>query len=103
MKIYPIFHVVLLEPYKQSDIPGRTQAPPSPVVIENNVEYKVEEILDSKVSRRRLLYLVKWKDYSVSDNTSEPALNVKNASQLIERFHKRYPTKPRSSIKNTIQ
>jgi hypothetical protein len=34
LKIHPIFHVSLLKLYKKSSIPGRFQAPPSPVEIE---------------------------------------------------------------------
>ena len=98
MKIHPVFHVILLEPYKQSDIPGRTHELPPPVIIDGEVEYEVEDILDVKISRRRLLYLVKWKDYPDSENSWEPAINVKNTPQLVERFHTRYPEKPRSAI-----
>jgi hypothetical protein len=90
MKIHPVFHVILLEPYKESDIPGRVQEPPPPVVIEDDVEYEVEEILDSRISRRRLLYLVKWKGYPESENSWEPVINVKNASLLIKQFHAHY-------------
>ena len=96
MKIHPVFHVILLEPYKQSQIPGRTQEPPPPVIIEDIAQYEVEEILDSKVSRRRLLYLVKWKGYPDSENSWEMVANVKNAPLLIARFHTRYPEKPKS-------
>ena len=102
MKIHPVFHVVLLEPYKQSDIPGRTRDPPPPVIIDDGVQYEVEEILDAKISRRRLVYLIKWKGYPDSENSWEPAINVKNAPQLIERFHARYPEKPRSPVKSTV-
>ena len=46
MKVYPIFHVSLLEPYKESNIPGRTQ--PAPCIdIDSHEEYEVEEVLDS--------------------------------------------------------
>ena len=48
MKIHPVFHVIPLEPYKESNIPGRTQQPAPSVVIEDHIEYEVEEILDSK-------------------------------------------------------
>ena len=50
MKIHPVFHVILLEPYKRSDIPGRTRDPPPPVIIDSEVEYEVEDILDAKIS-----------------------------------------------------
>jgi len=95
MKIHPVFHVILLEQYKQSDIPGRTHEPPPPVIIDGEVEYEVEDILDSKISRKRLLYLVKWKDYPDSENSWEPTRNLQNTPQLVERFHARYPEKPR--------
>lgn len=52
MKIHPVFHVVLLEPYKQSDIPGRTRPPPPPIKIKGEIEYEVEEILNSKIDKR---------------------------------------------------
>jgi hypothetical protein len=96
MKIHPVFHVTLLEPYTQSTIPGRMTEPASPVIIEDEVEYEVEAILDSKVSRRRLLYLVKWKGYPDSENSWEPTSNVKNACKLVKQFHARYPQKPRT-------
>ena len=96
MKIHPVFHVVLLEPYKQSDIPGRTRPPPPPIRIEGEVEYEVEEILKSKIDKRNgvLQYLVKWKGCPDTDNTWEPAINVKNAPKLVEQFHKHYPNMP---------
>jgi hypothetical protein len=34
IKIHPIFHVSLLEPYKESSIPCRCQVPPPPIEIE---------------------------------------------------------------------
>jgi len=96
MKIHPVFHVVLLEPYKQSDIPGRTRPPPPPIRIEGEVEYEVKEILKSKIDKHNgvLQYLVKWKGCPDTDNTWEPAINVKNAPKLVEQFHKRYPNMP---------
>jgi Chromo (CHRromatin Organisation MOdifier) domain len=91
MKIHPVFHVSLLELYR----PGRAQEqPPPPVVVNDEPEYEVEDILDSKLVRRRLFYLVKWKGYSDIDNYWEPAANLKNTPILVKRFHSRYPTKP---------
>ena len=53
MKIHPVFHVSLLEPYKPSTIPGRTRDPPPPIVINDENEWEVEEILDSKLRYRK--------------------------------------------------
>jgi hypothetical protein len=47
MKVHPVFHVSLLEPYKESNILGRTQPPPPCIEIDSHEEYEVEEVLDS--------------------------------------------------------
>jgi hypothetical protein len=54
MKVHPIFHVFLLEPYKESNISGRTQPPPLCVETDNHEEYKVEEVLDSRQGKANL-------------------------------------------------
>jgi hypothetical protein len=52
MKIHLMFHVSLLEPYQASTIPGRTHEPIPPIVINDEQEYEVEEILNSRISHR---------------------------------------------------
>src|SRR5439155_9583246 len=56
MKIHTVLHVSLLEPYKPSTIPGRTRDPPPPIVINDENEWEVEEILDSKLRYCKLWY-----------------------------------------------
>jgi hypothetical protein len=41
MKIHPVFHVSLLEPYKESSIPGRFRVLPPPVEIEGQEEFEI--------------------------------------------------------------
>jgi hypothetical protein len=94
MKIHPVFHVSLLEPYKESTIPGRLQVPPPPIEIDGEEEFEISEILDSRINRRKLEYLVHWQGYEVSERTWEPAANFDNAPEMIEDFHRQYPTKP---------
>ena len=47
MKIHSVFHIVLLESYKQLEIPERMQALSSSIVIKNKIEYEIEDILNS--------------------------------------------------------
>jgi hypothetical protein len=105
MKIYPVFHFSLLEPKKTSDIPNRTNSPPPPEVIEGEEEYEVQEILDSRIFRGKLQYLVRWKGYDESEDTWEPPENCSNASDLISEFHRKNPTKdsPETAAKESVK
>jgi hypothetical protein len=54
MKIHLVFHVSLLEPYRESTIPGRLPAPPPLIEINGEEEFEVSKIIDSRINRRRL-------------------------------------------------
>ncbi|MBW0461148.1 hypothetical protein O181_000863 [Austropuccinia psidii MF-1] len=94
--IHPVFHISLLEPVKTSTIPNWNQEPPSPINIEEEEEWEVSQILDKKLKRRALWYLVEWKDFSQNPERStwEPAKNLKNFPELVKDFHFLYPNKP---------
>ncbi|SOV03415.1 uncharacterized protein UDID_18660 [Ustilago sp. UG-2017a] len=97
MKIHNVFHVDRLEPYVANTIPNRVQPPPPPVEVESDLEYEVEQILDSKVDHRYrdpLFYLVRWVGYGPDHNSWEPASNLTHASDLIAEFHTVNPTRP---------
>jgi tRNA pseudouridine-54 N-methylase len=95
MKIHPVFHVSLLEPYKTLDIQGRRQMSTPPIEVDNNDEFKVEEILDSMRRQNKLEYLIHWRGYDISERTWEPSKNLANASTKVRAFHQRHPSKPR--------
>jgi len=87
MRIHNVFHVSLLEPYREDTIPGRKQEPPPPIVIpEGDVEWEIHKILDSRISGRgrKLQYLISWKGYGPKQNSWEPAVNLKNAPNEIK-------------------
>ncbi|MBW0499694.1 hypothetical protein O181_039409 [Austropuccinia psidii MF-1] len=94
--IHPVFHISLLEPVKTSKIPNRNQEPPPPIIIEEEEEWETSQILDSKLKRRNLWYLVQWKGFSQDSERStwEPAENLKTCPELVKYFHSLYPNKP---------
>jgi hypothetical protein len=94
MRIHPVFHVSLLEPHRQNRFPGRIQPPPPPVEIEDDVEWEVEEVLDSRIRHRKLEYLVHWLGYGPHERTWEPTEHLPNAADAIAEFHLRYPNRP---------
>ncbi|MBW0571550.1 hypothetical protein O181_111265, partial [Austropuccinia psidii MF-1] len=99
--IHPVFHISLLEPVKTSAIPNQNQEPPPSIIIEEEEELGVSKILDSKLRRRKLWYLVEWKGFSQDSERStwESAENPKNCPELVKDFHSLYPDKqgPNSS------
>lgn len=95
MKIHPVFHTSLLELYRESDIPGRIQAPPPSIEMDDHQEYEVEEVLDSRIRRGQLEYLVHWQGYPISERTWEPTSNLSNAPLKVQDFHRQHPNKPK--------
>ena len=57
--------------------------------------------MDSKLSRGRLRYLVKWKGYPERHHwTWEPLSNLTHADEAITEFHSSHPAAPRRVNKN---
>ena len=48
-KIHLIFHVSLLEPYRQSNRPGRDHSPREPEEIDGDLEWEVERNVKSEI------------------------------------------------------
>ncbi|MBW0549830.1 hypothetical protein O181_089545 [Austropuccinia psidii MF-1] len=68
-----------------------------PITIEEEEEWEVSQVLDSKLKRRKLWYLVEWKVFSQDPERStwEPAENVNNGPELVKDCHSLYPDNPR--------
>jgi len=68
--IHDVFHIDLLTPYRETDIHGSNYSRLAPDLIDNEEEYKVEKVLDTRQfsKRRKRQYLIKWKGYPDSDN-----------------------------------
>jgi len=56
-------------------------------------EFEVEFILDKKIKRGKVYYLVKWKGFPEDDTTWEPKENLDNAPGKINLFEKQLANK----------
>ncbi|MBW0519204.1 hypothetical protein O181_058919 [Austropuccinia psidii MF-1] len=94
--VHPVLHVSFLEPVKQSTIPKQHQLPPPTALVKEQEEWEVAQVLDSKLRRGKLWYLVEWKGVSEdSERTAwKPASNLTNSSDLVKYLHSLYPDKP---------
>ena len=90
--IHPVFHISQLEPASPSSIEGRYNLPPPPIEVEGDIEYKIAQVLDSKLDcqcKSPLLYYVQWVGYEGTDDEflwlGADELNY--ASELVQEFH----------------
>lgn len=89
-KIHPVFHVSLLQSCPPS---MRLSDRPLPVEVDGLEEYEVQSILDSRMVRGRIQYLVEWKGYGPEERTWEPVSNL-NCPVLVDLFHEQHPGRP---------
>ena len=93
IKCHPVFHVPEVVPAANNPLAGQKQPAPPPIIVDDNVEFEVEELLDSKLVRKTLKSLVRWVGHD--ELTWEPAELLKNSPELVHYFHRKYPTKPK--------
>ncbi|SLM39539.1 reverse transcriptase domain protein [Lasallia pustulata] len=93
MKIHPVFHATVLEP-AHSSIPIATQVPT--LKLDNNEkEYNVKKVLQSRLENGELQYLVKRKGYGMNNNTWEP-ISQFTSKKVLQDFHRHHPEQPRT-------
>ena len=97
--VHPVLHVSMLEPSTPNTLPSRIQPPPPPVIVDEELEYEISEILDSKLDKRcacKLLYLVGWSRYEGTNEETSwiPANELGHASKIVSQYHLHYPNKP---------
>jgi len=76
--------------YQETDLHGSNYSRPAPDLIDNEEEYEVEKVLDSRHfgRGRKKQYLIKWKGYPDSDNEWVDVRNT-HAPEVIREFESR--------------
>ena len=97
--IHLILHVSQLELATLNMISNHVQTPPPPVDINDEIEYKIKETLNSKIDCQhwncKLLYLIHWSSYKCTGEEAFWLLTdeLRHASKLVHEFHPQYPDK----------
>ena len=102
MRNHPVFNINLLEPHIANDIPNREVPPPPPVVVDDELEYIVSSIVDSKRIRGKLRYKVEWKGYKGRARYDWIDAEGNEDLEAIDIFYDKYPTKPGGPRENAV-
>ncbi|KIK13097.1 hypothetical protein PISMIDRAFT_18236 [Pisolithus microcarpus 441] len=97
--VHPVFHTGRLLPYHETPEYGIPDPPPPPKVVDDEVEWEVESILNHKNTGRgrqaHRTYLVKWKGFTHADNSWEPESSLKDhATELLDHYDAPLNTRP---------
>jgi len=83
LRWHNVFHASLLRHYKEG---GPITAAPIPEIIDGELEWEVETILDHRSGRPGKEYLIRWKGFTSDEDTWEPEANLKNAPTLLKNY-----------------
>jgi len=75
--IHPVFHISLLEPYREDPVGRAHKIIPTPDIVDNEPSYVVAEVVDSrsygnyksKFQHRFMQYMVAWEGYGPEENS----------------------------------
>jgi hypothetical protein len=85
-KIHNVFHVFLLESCK--DLAEKKQT--SFIYVNDEKQWKIEQVLNSRKYREKLQYYIKWLNWDDIHNEWLNANNMRHASDLIVKYHEKY-------------
>ena len=95
LRIHPVVNISRVKPYLGL-LPGQPVSRPGPIHVteDRDEEYEVDAIVDSRIYKGKLQYLVHWKGYDESERTWEPVSNLRNSPEIVKQFHASHPSAP---------
>jgi hypothetical protein len=99
MKIHDTFHTSLIRKAATDPLTGQIQSSSPSIVIEEEKEYEIDDILNSRYHYEKLQYRVEWTGHS-SDRAWYPAENFqKHSREILNDYHQRYSDKSESELR----
>ena len=97
--VHSVFHIFMFIFTTSNTFPKRKQLTPAPVIIDRELEYKILQIVDSKIDCYqvyKLLYKMIQLEYKDTEDESKQisAFKLTYAANLVLNFHITYLTKP---------
>ncbi len=94
MRIHDVFHSELLRSVVDDSLSDQKNELSRSIVVNDENEWEIDDILNSRRYRRRLQYRVKWKSYDNDLNWYNADDNeFMNAQEMIDDFHIKYSRK----------
>ncbi len=96
MHVHDVFHSDLLRSAVDDFLPGQKNEPSGSIMINDEDEWKIDDILNSRWYRRWLQYKVKWNDYDNDLNWyNADDDEFMNTQKIVDDFHIQYSNKSR--------
>jgi hypothetical protein len=92
--IHDVFHVFFLK--LANDKNDETS---SFIWIKYEKQWKIKKIIDKKIKNDKTSYLMKWLEYSYSNNEWIKANDIKNVQKIIQKFLNMFSTKSNKYVK----
>ena len=104
MKVYSVFHVILLSHVVTDPLPDQRQEPHEPVIAKNDEQaWYVNRVLNFKLDRQYSLpllkYYIDWEGYL---STWEPFNLIDNCQEALDEFHALNSAAVRSHVTSCI-
>ena len=93
-QLHPVFNIVKLLRAPEDPIPSwKARPPPPPEMVDGEEHYIVEQVLDSRLMRGQLQFLVKWEGYGYEENSWVSKSDIA-ALDKVREFYNAHPGAP---------